>query len=66
MKDFNQAIRLKPDYAAAFYNRAMISKDGANDIAAIADFQEYLDLGGGMRYGDTKYVERVIRDLEKL
>jgi hypothetical protein len=33
---------------------------------AIADFKQYLSLGGGTRDGDTEKVEQMIRDLEKL
>jgi tetratricopeptide (TPR) repeat protein len=47
LQDYSEAIRLKPDNAAAFYNRALILKDKADPAAAIGDFQRYLDAGGG-------------------
>jgi tetratricopeptide (TPR) repeat protein len=63
-QDYEQAIRLKPDYVDAYYNRALISRE-KNDPAAIADFQQYLDLGGGVQYGDTKEVEQMISELKQ-
>ena len=36
-----------------------------NPAAAIADFQKYLDLGGGERDGDTEEVEQMIRELRQ-
>jgi tetratricopeptide (TPR) repeat protein len=65
LKDYNEAIRLKPDFASPFYNRALIWKQKDRPAAAIADFQKYLDLGGGERDGDTEEVEGIIRELQK-
>lgn len=64
LRDYNDAIRLKPDYANAFYNRALVFRDKANYEAAIQDFQKYLDLGGGVKYGDQQKVEEMIRGLK--
>ncbi len=67
LKDFAEAIRLKPDYADAYYNRGVALRakgDPASAKAAIADFQKYLDLGGGIRDGDQAAVEQFIRDLK--
>ena len=67
MKDYAEAIRLKRDYADAYYNRGIARRDKgdpASAKAAIADFQKYLDLGGGIRGGDQAEVEQVIRDLK--
>jgi hypothetical protein len=33
--------------------------------AAIADYQKYLDLGGGLRFGDQSETEEIIRELQK-
>jgi tetratricopeptide (TPR) repeat protein len=63
--DFNEAIRLKPDYALAFYNRASVWQKKDQHAAAISDLQKYLDLGGGQQNGDTKEVEKRIRNLKK-
>jgi tetratricopeptide (TPR) repeat protein len=65
LEDHNEAIRLKPDYANAYYNRAGIFRRKTDYGAAIADFQKYLDLGGGVRDGDQQQVEERIRDLRK-
>jgi len=46
MQDYTETIRLKPGYANALYNRAMIRKKKAHSIPAIADLQKYLDVGG--------------------
>jgi tetratricopeptide (TPR) repeat protein len=66
--DYTEAIRLKPDYAESYYNRGLVHRrqsDLASVKAAIADFQKYLDLGGGIRDGDPTKVEGFIRDLKK-
>jgi tetratricopeptide (TPR) repeat protein len=66
LKDYAEAIRLKPDFANAYYNQGLARRDKgdlASAKAAIADFQKYLDLGGGIRDGDQARVEQFIRDL---
>jgi tetratricopeptide (TPR) repeat protein len=66
-KDYAEAIRLKPDFANAYYNRGLARRaksDPASTKGAIADFQKYLDLGGGIRDGDQAEVEQFIRDLK--
>jgi tetratricopeptide (TPR) repeat protein len=68
LQDYTEAIRLKPDYANAYYNRGLARRakgDPASAKAAIADFQKYLDLGGGIRRGDqAKVLEQFISDLK--
>ena len=67
LKDYAEAIRLKPDDATAYYNRGLTRRGEGNPAstkAAIADFQKYLDLGGGIRDGDQAKVEQFIRDLK--
>jgi tetratricopeptide (TPR) repeat protein len=70
--DFNEAIRLKPDYDSAFYNRAVarqrsakISGEKAMYKAAIADYQKYLDLGGGVRNRNQSKIEQIVRILQR-
>src|SRR3984893_2762380 len=68
IKDSAETIRLKPDFALAYYNRGLARRkkgDLADVKAAIADFQKYLDGGGGMCDGDQAEVEQFIRDLKK-
>jgi tetratricopeptide (TPR) repeat protein len=65
VKDYTEAIRLKPDYANAYYNRGLAWRakgDPASAKTAIADFQKYLDLGGGI--GNQANAEQFIRDLK--
>jgi tetratricopeptide (TPR) repeat protein len=64
LKDYSEAIHLK-GYARAFYNRAVVLMKEDNYKAAIADFQKYLDDGGGVRDGDHQAVAQVIRDLKR-
>jgi tetratricopeptide (TPR) repeat protein len=67
LKDYTEAIRLKPDDATAYYNRGIARRakgDPASTKAAIADFQKYLDLGGGIRDGDQGRMEQFIRELK--
>ena len=65
LKDYDEAIRLQPDYASAFYNRAKVFENGSDSKAAAADFQRYLDCGGGFQNGDQSAVEERIRNLRK-
>ena len=44
MRDFNKAIRLKPDYARAFKNRAAAYEAMKDDVRARADLDESLRL----------------------
>ncbi len=63
LRDYSDAIRLKPDYANAFYNRANVFEKKHMYREAVADFQEYLQLGGGQRYGHEAAVVSRMRDL---
>lgn len=65
MRDYNEAIRLDPNYINAYYNLGEVWEEKVNFTKAIADFQRYLDLGGGKRDGDQAEVEQRIRDLKK-
>jgi tetratricopeptide (TPR) repeat protein len=65
IKDYNEAIRLQPDHADAYYNRALVWEKKEDYRKAIADYQKYLELGGGSRDGDQKEVEGFIRALKK-
>jgi len=61
---YGEAIRLKPDYADTFYKRADARQAKGDLKGAMADFQSYLELGGGERDRDRKEVEDMIRDLK--
>ena len=64
--DINEVIRLKPDNLSAYISRALLFLLQNKIAESIANFQQYLDLGGGIRNGDTEKVVQMIRDLEKL
>jgi tetratricopeptide (TPR) repeat protein len=63
LQDYNEAIHHQPDHADAYYNRARIWQKKATYKAAIADFQKYLDAGGGLRNSNAVAVEQIIREL---
>ena len=65
LKDYNEAIRLKPDYVDALYSRGRALESKSLFRAAIADFQKYLDLGGGELNSNRGKVERIIRNLRE-
>ena len=65
LRDYDEAIRLKPDFDSAYYNRGRLYKKKGERQAAITNYQKYLDLGGGIRDGDQAKVEKIIRDLKK-
>jgi tetratricopeptide (TPR) repeat protein len=43
---YSEAIRLKPDFAEAFYNRAIARRDEGDSEAAEEDFKKALRLAG--------------------
>jgi tetratricopeptide (TPR) repeat protein len=70
LRCYSEAIRLKPDYIDAFFNRGLALqqiafKSGDKSLykSAISDYQTYLDLGGGLRNGDQSPIEQTIRHL---
>jgi tetratricopeptide (TPR) repeat protein len=62
--DYNRAIHLKPDYINAHWNRAELWEKLNKPAEAIADYQHYLELGGGERDGDTEAVKKIIKKLQ--
>jgi tetratricopeptide (TPR) repeat protein len=65
LADYAETIRLKPDYALAYYNRGLLFRKMNQNAATVADFQQYLALGGGERHGNTEKVEGWIRELQE-
>jgi tetratricopeptide (TPR) repeat protein len=64
LRNYDESIHINPFYPNPYYNRALVFRRMRNYKAAIADFQKYLDNGGGAG-GDQREVERMIRDLTK-
>lgn len=63
--DYSAALRLNPRYVDAYFNRA-IAREALGDLAgAIDDYQAYLELGGGRRYGDQLKIEQTLLDLRR-
>jgi tetratricopeptide (TPR) repeat protein len=65
LQDYEQTIRFNPDHANSYYNCTIIRRKQLNHAQAIADFQKYLDLGGGNRDGDTEQVKKMIAELKQ-
>ena len=42
--DYNQAIKLKPDYAEVYYNRGLAKFQSGDNQGAIADFNQAIKL----------------------
>ena len=64
-QDYDEAIRLKPDYANPYYGRALIFRDRHSHREAIADFQRFLDLGGGAHDGYAEEARKMIAELKQ-
>jgi len=45
LRDYDEAIRLEPDYAAAFYNRGVARRDRGDLDGALRDYDEAIRLG---------------------
>ena len=57
LSDYDEAIRLQPNLAEAYYSRAAFLGEHAEYGAVIGDYRKYLDLGGGLCNGDHARVE---------
>jgi serine/threonine protein phosphatase PrpC/tetratricopeptide (TPR) repeat protein len=64
IEDYNRAIALNADYTIAYNNRGNALTASKQFKAAIADYQKYLELKGGIQYGNQRDVEVIIRDLQ--
>jgi tetratricopeptide (TPR) repeat protein len=64
IEDYTEAIRRVPDDTSHYYNRALIYTKKNDYSSAIVDYQKYLDLDGGIEYGDQKEVEEKIKKLK--
>jgi tetratricopeptide (TPR) repeat protein len=63
IQDYNQAIKINPQYAAAYNNRALIKEKQLNTLKAIEDFNKAISLDPGFaeayfnRYHTLKQTE---------
>ena len=48
IKDWSEAIRLKPDYELAWYSRSFAHKELGNTAEAYADLEKAVELGGNV------------------
>lgn len=64
LADLDEAIRLQPDHASFYNNRGAIWQAIGSKDKAIADYQKYLDLGGGKLHGNQQQVEQLIARLQ--
>ena len=64
IKDYNTALRLKPQEAAAYYNRGLAKGDVGRDEEARADLQRALELA--TEQGNEALVQRTQERLNKL
>lgn len=47
MADYSEAIRLKPDFAMAYYKRGLLKQKNGDAANAASDFRKARDLGYG-------------------
>ena len=62
--DYNQALRINPNYAHAYYNRGVARRDSGDKPGAIQDFQKAADLY--QQQGDKDSYEKAINFLRRL
>jgi len=62
--DYIKAIRIKPGFVEPYYNCAVVLEGKKDYSRAMAAYQKYLDLKGGIRFGNQNEIEELIRDLK--
>lgn len=62
---YTEAIRLKPDFADAYYSRGLARREKGDVEGALVDYQKYLDVGGGVLYDHQAAVESLIGELQE-
>ena len=65
LADYDTVIALNPFYAAAFANRGDVHLRLGQAERAIADYQRYLNLGGGILDGDHGEVDALVGTIRK-
>ncbi len=64
LSDYEEAIRLKPDFAHAYFNRALFWEMNKKFSSAVADYEKYVELGGGKQDDSQKAVKEKIKKLK--
>jgi tetratricopeptide (TPR) repeat protein len=62
IEDYDQAIRLDPKYAYAYYNRGNAYKKIGQHANVADDYNKYLQIHGN-KDGDADKIRRMIREL---
>ena len=64
IEDYTKAIKLKPDFAGAYYNRGIVYKIQGDKKTAIKDFQKAAELY--QQQGNTEWYQNAINKVKKL
>jgi tetratricopeptide (TPR) repeat protein len=65
LSDYNQSILLNPSFSINYFNRGLVLEIKKEYLLAIADFQKYLELGGGTENKNQEETKEKIRDLKR-
>jgi len=63
---YGRSIEMNPSFAEGFFERAMCRERISDYDGAISDYRRYLELGGGMRFGNQTSVEAALAHLDGL
>jgi tetratricopeptide (TPR) repeat protein len=61
--DYNEAIRLRPQYAKTYFNRGSAYRKKGQNEQAIADYQKALELSPDLENVKAKLLELGVRTL---
>ncbi len=64
LADYDRAIALKPDFAAAYYNRGIVKQQLGHNAEALADFKHALTLA--QQQGNQKVAQHAEAEIKEL